>query len=156
MLFPINLKDDAFMYGIKVSRVLGCFISTKLAANLFSQVYLDKVFVKGENPPHLVNFIFLAFFINLFINVVFILIVTLLQRFKIQGLEKILFPMIGDYLISALITFLVLYNIADVMTKKKYFLYKDDGLRAIFAFEKIAFTTSSIVAITPIYKFFGI
>ena len=49
-------------------------------------------------------------------------------------------------------TFIIGYVIANKMHDKKYFLYKDDGLRAIRALSELMFTLSFINTLIP-YNF---
>lgn len=154
-----NLKNNdaflrsSFMYGLKAVRVIIIFIATKLAANIFSQVYLDKVFVNKENPPHLINYVVLVGVLDLFMNVLVFLGLLLIQKFGIKGTD-ITTKYVMDYGISFLVSGVIQILIADVIMKKKYFLYKEDGLRAIFALEKISFNTASVIAMLPIYMAF--
>lgn len=59
---------------------------------------------------------------------------------------------LSDYVIHIAITVAFLSNVASIMYSKKYFLYKDDGLRAIRAFGSIIVNSSIISNLIP-YNF---
>jgi hypothetical protein len=160
----MNSNTIAAFFAIKVMRLVFAYASLLIAKNLTSQVYMDKVLVNGENPPKLSNFIFMYLGIEAIMMVFFmILLYTAEQQFfptigfsdpKDNLFSKYVMP---DYIISSI--FIVLYGtmIASKMYEKKYFLYKDDGLRAIRALADLTFSVVMINTLLPWnYIFYGL
>jgi hypothetical protein len=160
----MNSNTIAAFFGIKVMRLVFAYASLLIAKNLTSQVYMDKVLVNGENPPKLSNFIFMFIGIELVMMVLFnILLYTAEQQFfpniGFSNPEDNLYSkyVIPDYMISTV--FILIYGsmIATKMYEKKYFLYKDDGLRAIRALSDLTFSTVLVNTLLPWnYIFYGL
>lgn len=124
-----NLTNYAIMKSV---RFLSCFMSIQIATNYMSQIYTENVLVNDSDPPKLVNLILLFAIIDVIINAIILAILFGFQKplslsiydFKIYIIEY------GIILVSLLVQ---MYVISSTMYSKKYFLYKDDGLRAIRA-----------------------
>ena len=158
----VNSNIIAIFFVIKVLRLIFTYASLLISKNWTSQIYMDKVLVNGENPPKLTNMIYL----HVFIEFVFLaILLALLYLAHSQGyLELItknenLFTefVLPDYIISVI--FIIMHSsiIAKKMYDKKYFLYKDDGLRAIRALGEMIFSISMVISVIPWnYVLFGL
>ena len=58
---------------------------------------------------------------------------------------------VTQYGLSTLVTFLVCLIISNMMYMKKYFLYKDDGLRAIRVLKVINFRVGVLMSLIPMF-----
>lgn len=142
----------AIFYGVKVLRLIYTYSALLIAKNYTSQIYMEKVLVKGENPPHLSNLMYIFMIIELGIMCIFMLLFYGVDAtFKLGFAEKGLFSsmLLPDYLISMLFVFVYGSIVATSMTKKKYFLYKEDGLRAIRAYTELLFSITMVNTFIP-------
>jgi len=139
-------------YGIKVLRLIYTYSALLIAKNYTSQIYMEKVLVKGENPPHLSNLMYIFMIVELGIMSVFLLLFYGVDStFKLGFAEKGMFSsmLLPDYVISLLFIFIYGTIIATSMSKKKYFLYKEDGLRAIRAYTELLFSITLVNTLIP-------
>ena len=141
--------------AIKMIKLLISYISVIIAANYTSQIYIDKVLVNKENPPQLTNMVYLYMLIEFvsYIIVVSLIYFILMNIPAMAGmLDSLMGLILPDYIISCMISIFTLTSIANVMYSKKYFLYKDDGLRGIRAFKDIIIQYSFLNNLIP-YNF---
>lgn len=144
------------LYGPKLLIIAANFILVNICANYTSQVYMDKVLINQENPPKLENFIIMFILLNLLT----MLIVGIGFQFALSylgiGDEKnsnvnLLQMLAIDFMMYLGFFSVITSVIADVMYNKKYFMYKDDGLRAIRALKDIVLKMSMIFLIVPYF-----
>ena len=95
----------AFM-GIKIFKLIISYISINIAANYTSQIYIDKVLVNRENPPHPSNMIILYLLIEFCMYVMFISVVYFaLSSFdQIDDDSDLLSFILPDYILSCIIS----------------------------------------------------
>lgn len=144
-------------FGIKLIRSVLSYIAVSLSTNYATQIYIDKVLVNQENPPHLSNMLYLYMLIEFCMYAILCTIVYLMVSANIIPKDMVqetdvMKTILSDYVIHIAITMAFLSNIASIMYSKKYFLYKDDGLRAIRAFGSIIVNVSIISNLIP-YNF---
>lgn len=140
--------------GFKLLRILFTYASLMIAKNYSAQVYMEKVLVNGDNPPALSNFITMYMMIEAVMIGIFIaLLMAVDHGFKLNLLnddDNLLSEFVlPDYIIGSILTISIGSIIANKMYQKKYFLYKDDGLRAIRALSEMMFTISAIMSMIP-------
>lgn len=146
---PLPFKQEmGLVMGLKVLRILIMYFSLSIATNYMSQIYMEKVLVNNENPPPLTNYVYLFFAIDAFLNVFLLLAVKLLINFGVLH-SSVLVSYLKDYLMCSGILFTLSWLTTRVVQSKKYFLYKDDGLRAIRANESIVFNFGFIIHLLP-------
>jgi hypothetical protein len=157
----VNTDVISVLFGAKLFRTALLYVSNIVSKNFTSQIYLDKVLVKGEAPPKLTNQVMLAALLE------FVMFVILLGIF--YGVNEMLglFPnlpkeaftsyLLFDFIFYMVTMFSIGSIVADVMYRKKYFLYKDDGLRAIRALSELMVTISLLLTAIPFnFLMFGI
>ena len=138
----------------KFMRIGLSFASLLITKNMTSQIYMDKVLVQDENPPHLKNFIYLYSAIEFSMSIVSLLLIYSLNAtfdLKLISPEINIFSqyLIPDMIVSSGLNMIFGLIIANIMFDKKYFLYKDDGLRGIRALNEILFKTSVVINLIP-------
>jgi len=136
------------MYGFILARIVLLYLSTSITANIMSQIYTERVLINGEEPPVLRNTIFLFIIIDGILNMLLLGVIGLLD--KMQD-KKIVSFFIMQYSISTLINVILSLIISNTMYNKKYFLYKDDGLRAIRALQELMFRNGVLVSLIPFF-----
>ena len=142
------------LYLIKGLRILFTYIALFLSTRVFSPIYEEKVYDQKANPPGLWQYMFIFLGFDIAFNCFLVVVLFLLQfLFKTEDNSFIVdkymfFKYLIDYAVSMIIMFLIGILVSKVITDKKYFKYKYEGLRAIRAFESIMFFNA-----IPIYMF---
>lgn len=150
-----NFNNVIMVYsGFKVMRIIFSYVSLLIAKNFTSQIYLEKVLVFGENPPKLTNFLYLYFILELVMTLIFLAIIYASDSafdLKLNSGSHNLFTdyVLPDLCISYVMLFVIGNIVSSKMYEKKYFLYKDDGLRAIRALSEMMFAFSAFIYIIP-------
>jgi hypothetical protein len=147
--------SDTYIYALvmifKVIQGIGSYASAAIASTMFHRTYIDKMYVLNEKPPHLISLVALflvielVFMIFLFITVyAFIMMLTNVMGINLNMDNSTLFTIIlRDTAYRLLIMAIVGAVTATTMYNKKYFMYNDDGLRAIRALETMMFQYST-------------
>ena len=139
------------MYGFILARIVLLYLSTSITANIMSQIYTERVLINGEEPPVLRNTIFLFIIIDSILNLLLLGVIGLVDKIhEIEGPSRVTLFII-QYSISTFITVVLSLVISNTMYNKKYFLYKDDGLRAIRALEELMFRIGSLISLIPFF-----
>jgi len=150
----IPLKTEAgVVMGFKAIRISLTYLSLAITTNFMTQIYMEKVLVNNETPPPLLNFVWMFMFIDVLVNVLFILVIMLMENFSLfgddGGKHQILQSYAMDYAVSLILLVVLACIVGNTMYNKKYFLYKDDGLRSIRALSEIMFNMSVMIHIIP-------
>lgn len=149
---------------MKVIKLALSFAAITIASNYTSQIYTEKVYVRHENPPPLVNMLFLFLGIEIAFTVVAMTTIGLLIKNMMSGetqsgggvnVMDIAVQFAQDYVLYILSMSIHGAVVANIMYSKKYFLYKDDGLRAIRAFTDILTQMSMFNGLIPFNMFVG-
>ena len=141
------------LYGPKLLIIAANYILVNICANYTSQVYMDKVLINQENPPKLENFVIMFMLLNL-LTMLMIGIGFYAALPYIGGGDKsgsLLQMLVVDFLVYIALVLVTSAIIADVMYNKKFFMYKDDGLRAIRALKDIMLKLSIVFAVIPYF-----
>ena len=143
--------DTIFHIATKLMRVLLSYVALVVTTNYFTQVYINKVLVNGENPPTLSNFVVMFMVIDaIAFSIVSVLLYVMSGRVD-MGVKSETFvsKVVPDYFVASALTLATGLMIAQKMYDKKYFLYKDDGFRGIRALREILFGFSFVYAMVP-------
>ena len=138
----------------KAIKVSLSYAALLIAKNMHSQIYAEKVYVKQESPPKLINMLFVFIGIEVVFTVVTIsligaLMVNIPTFQSTVDIWEVITAFAQDYVLY-LVSILTHGSIlATAMYSKKYFLYKDDGLRAIRAFTDIMLQYSIVNGLIP-------
>ena len=136
------------MYGFILARIVLLYLSTSITSNIMSQIYTERVLINGEEPPVLRNTIFLFIIIDGILNMLLLGVIGLFDKIQETDIAPLF---IMQYSLSTLINVILSLIISNTMYNKKYFLYKDDGLRAIRALEELMFRTGSLISLIPFF-----
>ena len=145
-------KTAQVLYGLIIARIVLLYLSTTITANIMSQIYTERVLINGEEPPVLRNTIFLFIIIDGILNMLLLGIISLIDKFLGDNVPGKLTKMfIGQYIVTTGILIILSLIISNTMYNKKYFLYKDDGLRAIRALQELMFRNGALVSLIPFF-----
>ncbi len=120
----------------KIIRLLLAYVSLQIATNYMSQIYTENVLVNNTDPPSLINLVILFIIIDLILNAL-VLLVLFVTRGATGLQNNDLRIYVAEYLIIIIALFIQMYIVASTMYNKKFFLYQDDGLRAIRALNNL-------------------
>lgn len=137
----------------KLMRAVLTVVMGNISTNYMSQVYIDKVLVNQENPPKLYNFVLLFVFLDFLMLIIssvitYVLITTLLSGTDVM---KVMTNISIDFALGMMVTLVTGLMIATTMQNKKFFLYKDDGLRAIRALNDMMFKIHLFSTLFPFH-----
>lgn len=154
------MKDQSILgllFILKIVKVSLSYASLLIAKNITSQIYAEKVYVKQESPPKLINMLLLFLAVEIVFTVIVITLLGLLIGQAMGGLDgetinslfKLATVFAQDYVCYLVSMFVHGSILSNIMYSKKYFLYKDDGMRAIRAFSDIILQYSIVNGIIP-------
>jgi tellurite resistance protein TehA-like permease len=112
---------------------------------------MDKVLINQENPQNLANFVYMFLIISVILNGIIALIMFLSLNVLKLDTDTILKKYALDTVSFLAIVNIVGYIVASVMNNKKYFMYKEDGLRAIRALKEIYVSLSVLFGAMPFF-----
>lgn len=153
------LFDAQFLtlYVIKAIRIGFTYLALFLTTRVFSPMYEEAVFDKKENPPSLLKFLLIFLGFDLSFNV-FILVVLFLLKFLFKSddnafmIDNYLFQKyVLDYGISMTVLLAIAAIVSAIITDKKYFKYKYEGMRAIRAFQDVVFYMACVLFMFPFF-----
>jgi hypothetical protein len=145
------------LYVIKGLRILFSYVSFFLASRVFSPMYEDAVYDGKKNPPPLWKFMFIFAGFDISFNAFLIVILYILKLlFKTDDnsflIDNSLFTKyVADYLVVLSVIMLIGILMSRVITNKKFFKYKYEGIRAIRAFENMMFSASIVLNCFPFF-----
>ena len=149
----MNTKVIGIMYGFIAVRIFILYLSTTISSNIMNQIYTERVLINGEEPPVLNYELYLFLVLDLVFNLLLLAAIYGILQFKDSKVESndIFTSYTLHYVVSLVIIFVLSMIVSNTMYKKKYFLYKDDGLRAIRALNDIVFKIGCIVSVMPFF-----
>lgn len=155
----MSVEPLVLLFGFKTIRIATSYISATVTSNFMAQVYMDKVLINQENPQNLTNFVFMFCIIDAIICGlllgIFSLAIPLFFKSDTLNVADILPMLIQDYIGFLIMVGISGYIVATTMYNKKYFMYKDDGLRGIRALKEIIFGLSVLNGFVP-YNLFSL
>jgi hypothetical protein len=150
--------DSIVLYVLKFVRVATLLIAMYAAEKMFTERYLRDVYAQRRPPPQLVNVLLLAMSIDAcfqlmattMIVVASIMIKTKTDRFVLD--DDFIALMLKEYLLSTAFILVLGAIVASVMSSKKYFAYRTDGLRVIRGYSEMMMGVFVVVAIAPFFR----
>ena len=154
----MDSKVLAIFAVMKIVKLGISYGALTIATNYTSQIYTEKVYVRQENPPKLVNMLLLYLGLEVLMTVIAMTALALMINYATGNEDSEMLMSVATlfaqdyvlYLISMVVHGIV---VANIMYSKKYFLYKDDGLRAIRAYTDILTQYSMFNGLIP-FNFF--
>tara|TARA_B100000925_G_scaffold289660_1_gene273037 strand:+ start:437 stop:802 length:366 start_codon:yes stop_codon:yes gene_type:complete len=116
-----------------------------------NQIYTERVLINGDEPPKLNYQLYLFLVIDIILNLFLFAFSWAVVKSYRNNNTTINNIFISQYAITLVITFILSLTVSSMMYTKKYFLYKDDGLRAIRALQLINFRIGAIVCSIPMF-----
>ncbi len=146
-----NNNNISIIYSFILIRIVILYISTYISSNIMNQIYSERVLINGSDPQPLQYQILIFLGIDLMLNAFLYAFIFGLSKSGIGNGNFIMNSYKIQYTISLFIMSILSYLISIIMYNKKYFLYKDDGLRAIRALQLIMFRCGTFLTLVPIF-----
>jgi hypothetical protein len=140
-------------YGLLVGALM-------ISDRLFSEMYMQSVYGKGENAPNLIIFVGMFIGISAAFSLFLLTVLVLLSyMFKNDSnsfiINKHLIKyFVVDYIIATVIIALFSIIIASIIQQKRYFRYRTEGLRSVRALREIVMSISAIIILVPFFVMF--
>lgn len=151
-------KDVAILYGVKALRVLLIWLGATVAARLFETEYIEKVYGKDQNPPHLTGMVLIIGVALLLFNVLISAgMIVFSSDFQEDSSDTFSFSksyikVVGiDTLIHTGVVIVIGFILASTIQSKKYIGYRKEGIRAIRAFKEMLLAVSIPFVIVPYF-----
>ena len=144
----------AMTYIFKLSRVASGWLSAFMAAKSQQDAYVNQVYMSQTDPPPLTNM--LATFMLMHIMFSMVLFACVLGVSHIVDLgptftTKLTVLAAIDFGCEMIVTLILGTVLATIMTDKRYFSYRYEGLRAIRAYREVLVTVTGVDALTPYF-----
>ena len=139
------------IYSLIAVRIFILYISSYVSSNIMNQIYTERVLINGEQPPKLIYQIYLFLVVDIIFNIFLIAFVWGVLNLTGNTEKNLLNMFVVHYLVTLLILFVILLIITNTMYVKKYFLYQDDGLRAIRALNDLMFNVGTFLSVIPVF-----
>lgn len=159
----MSKETIGLLYVMKIIKLALTYASILIATNYTSQIYTEKVYVKQENPPRLINMLYLFLGIEILMTVIVMTLMILLINFIVsnpnagQSIEFNIVDVVTlfgqDYFMYLITMSIIGSIIATTMYNKKYFLYKEDGMRGIRAYKEMITQLSLTLGVIPFNLF---
>ena len=139
------------IYGLKLMKLGSVFVAVNIAANYMSQIYMEKVLANQENPQPLINFIWMYSLVDVLFTVLILAITYSVSTFIGSNMNQVMSALVLDNAISLISVSLLGGIVAHTMYSKKFFMYKDDGLRAIRGLKEIVLHFGLLATLAPFF-----
>jgi len=143
-------ENFVIIYSLIAVRILLLYLSSYVSSNIMNQIYTERVLINGNEPPmlnyQLYLFVLIDFLFNLFL---FGFAWAIIKTYRNNN--NLFISFITQYVLTTLVTFIICSIVAHMMYVKKYFLYKDDGLRAIRALQIVNFRVGALMSVIPMF-----
>ena len=138
------------IYSLIAVRIFLLYISSYVSSNIMNQIYTERVLINGDEPPKLNNQLYLFLGIDIILNLfLFAFAWAVIKAYR--GETNLFNIYISQYGITTMMTFIICLIISNMMYMKKFFLYKDDGLRAIRVLQILTYRIGAFMSFVPMF-----
>lgn len=143
------------VYAAKLGRLAGVYISLRLTCSLFEASYVSAVYGRGEEPPRMVT-------INIALFTCLALVTCTMWLLMYAGgvgasqstpnlgfASEVLSYLLRESVAYSILILLAGLYISHTVSRKRYFRYKTDGLRAIRAFQSLMLAVIVPIGLLP-------
>ena len=115
-----------------------------------NQIYTERVLINGDEPPKLNNQLYLFLGIDIILSLfLFAFAWAVIKAYR--GEINLFNIYVSQYGITTMMTFVICLIISNMMYMKKFFLYKDDGLRAIRVLQILTYRIGAFISFIPMF-----
>jgi hypothetical protein len=146
----MDRESILIIYSLIAVRIFLLYISSYVSSNIMNQIYTERVLINGDEPPKLNNQLYLFLGIDIILNLfLFAFAWAVIKAYR--GETNLFNIYISQYGITTMITFIICLIISNMMYMKKFFLYKDDGLRAIRVLQILTYRIGAFMSFVPMF-----
>jgi hypothetical protein len=135
------MMADAFaLYVFKAVRLVAQCVALYVAQKAFAEAYVTRVYSEGRDPPPLRNLLLLALSIDATVQLLALMVALMLSyMFKASSTsfvidDDLLAAVLGEYFMSTIVLAVLGLAMGNIMYRKRFFAYKDQGLRVTRAY----------------------
>jgi len=138
------------IYSLIAVRIFILYISSYVSSNIMNQIYTERVLINGDEPPKLDYQLYLFLGIDVVMNLfLFGFAWALIKSYRND--TSLFNSYVSQYIMTTLIIFVLCLIISKMMYMKKFFLYKDDGLRAIRVLQILNYRVGVFISLIPMF-----
>tara|TARA_B100000401_G_C52755254_1_gene695360 strand:- start:882 stop:1334 length:453 start_codon:yes stop_codon:yes gene_type:complete len=146
----MDRESILIIYSLIAVRIFLLYISSYVSSNIMNQIYTERVLINGDEPPKLNNQLYLFLGIDIILNLfLFAFAWAVIKAYR--GETNLFNIYISQYGITTMMTFIICLIISNMMYMKKFFLYKDDGLRAIRVLQILTYRIGAFMSFVPMF-----
>jgi len=151
--------DVVMLYVMKVLRFLTLIFAMYAAQKIFSQHYVSQVYAEKKQAPSLTKLLLMALSIDAFLQLVItaLLVVAsvMLKRRENDTFvldDAFIYLSLKEYILSTLLILVCGSIVAHIMVTKRYFNYRNDGLKVIRGFSEIMIGINFVATLVPCFR----
>lgn len=158
LLWSLFELDIVVLYFLKILRLGTLCLSIYASQKIFVEKYMKTVYTNKRPPPHLFRVLLLAMSIDAFMQLVItmgIIVSSIMLKKKKDTFvldDGFIFLSLKEYIMSSVLLLLIGLLISHVMITKRYFNYRNDGIRVIKGFSDIMTGVFFAATIIPCCK----
>lgn len=158
VMLSLSEIDTILIFVLKFSRVATLLLSMYAAQHVFLERYIHDVYAAENPPPNLFNIMLFALSIDACLQLVLITIIVIASVMNKTPKNSFVFDdvfltmLLKEYILSTVLMIVLGSIIAWIMSKKRYFAYRTDGIRVIKAYNAILLGVLIAVALIPCFK----
>lgn len=138
------------LYAIKLLRLGALYVALLVSGKIQEADYVEQVYGRGENPPSLNKMIAIIVSIMALMDLIILAFVFIGAKvLHVAGDEYKTYVFI-ESLVYAILVGIMGMIIASIVASKKYFNYKEDGIRCIRATREIIMAYITPISLSPI------
>jgi hypothetical protein len=138
------------LYALKLLRLGALYVALLVASKIQEADYVEQVYGRGEKPPSLNKMIAVIVAIMALMDLIIIAFVFVGSKvLHVAGDEYKHYVFVESLVYAALVGLMGLI-IASIVASKKYFNYKEDGIRCIRATREIIMAYIAPISLSPI------
>ena len=143
---PLNL------YVVKILRIILVYFALLVASRIQESNYVTDVYGRNKDPPSLDAMVLQVVIAMVVFDIVFIAVLTQVDsRVSVSGLGDLVRYVRSESLAYTLLVCATGFVISRIVTTKRYFNYRENGLRAIRATREIIFSVVFPISAAPMF-----
>ena len=156
----INNDKFILMIVFKTLCIFGLFVGIYFAEFVMKRKYFEKLYRQHSDPPSLFEYLGIMYIIYSGIFMAICILTTLLiflfrnSYYSLYFNSFLIYSFITDFFLSLSVHAVFMFIVAHIMSTKRFFMYRYDGLRTINAISKIAIGSGILLTMFPYFLFF--
>jgi hypothetical protein len=147
------MGEKTTMYGIKLARLALIYVAAAIAVRVQEAKYVEEVYGHGRKPPNLTGFLFTLVAFMLVFDALLLAGLKALGAMGVKTFSKKRFVVYvqSESFIYSLFVIGAGFFLTRVVAHKKYFNYREDGMRALRALREMLMAVIVPISLTPVF-----